>query len=472
MTNTRKFNMFILAHAIILAGILYGGVLLEKERFQEHIVTKAQQLKSVTSTLALMPSTSSLMKLREMLRSENLGDDLKETYQNASENLGKVLKVNHLDGYELSFINYDITEKKFFRVASSDAMYSFKEVLRDDSGELLKNYSMGATHMADMPGEIHKLISYSPVLDDYGMTAGIIRLSSPDLSAEMSATTAGKWAWSAALSYLLFAFIITPKNRNGSHVSRKIRKQEHLDKELKKRDLELKMLSLVAKKSENLMLITDQKGTILWVNETYENKNNYSAEELNSFTGKFLPDVSTNPHIRTILRNVVDFKKSVVYESTGIANDGKDYYAMTTVTPVKDEHGIVTKLLFVDTDITLVKRIEKESNSIKKFVELSSYPRILMNKKAEIIYHNPSALPLIENWKNEGEKMHGTLHSLLKSICESGCTHSMEYSVKNKTFMIHFHPSHEKDEMHILADEIFHVNNEKSPLDGSDCMVG
>jgi PAS domain S-box-containing protein len=434
--------------------------MMRNERSAEQVDHRLEQLRSVTSTLALMPSNAPMMELRSLVHSSEVIPEGNKAYVEVALDLKKIIEVNHLEGYELSFITFDHGEKKFYRVVSNDPMYAFKEEIKDPDGELRKYYSKGSTSIEEMSDAIQKYIVFSPVIDDLGMTAGILRLSSPDMSAELNTAIIGKWPFLLALCYILIVVLITPGILKKSKGKRE-KKRDQLDLELKKKDVELKMLSLIANKSENLMLITDATGVIIWVNETYQNKNNYSAEELSSFTGKFIPEVSKNQHIRTIIRNVVDFKKSIVYESHSINERGQDYFSMTTVTPIKDESDVVTKLLFVDTDITKIKSVEKETNAFKKFVELSDSPRIFMKRTGEVTFSNKSALPLLNKWKGDGDSLNSTILSLIQSICDAGSTHAIEYQVNDKYYKVNFYPDSGPGELHILAEELLRSRVEK-----------
>jgi PAS domain S-box-containing protein len=210
----------------------------------------------------------------------------------------------------------------------------------------------------------------------------------------------------------------------------------------------------VAKKSENLMLITDETGKILWVNETYETKNNYTAEELNEFTGKYLQDVSKNAHIKTIIKNVVDFKQAFTYESSSKDKQGETYYAMTTVSPVEDDQGTVSNLLFVDTDVTMVKRAQKENEVFKEFVSKSKLPRIHIASNGSLRFANPSASLVLNAWKKPNGQFKDDILAMLQGICDSGVTQDIQLSVMNMKIKLNFHPDKEKQELFIIGESM------------------
>ena len=454
MAKNHRIKILILLHCLVLIGIYSFCSYIHEQHYKSLEYNVLSTMKSVTLTASNMPYPEALLELNKLLGSELILEHNDSRYLAAQEALKKILSANDLADYELSVLVYNEVNDQFLRLASSDDMYSFREVLSNTSDDMKVSYSMGSATLENLSDDIQKYVAFSPIYNTNGEEIGAYRLSSGRIVSKTLPLLATWWLWSILLIYAALAYLLTPGLGRNPSRSMKEKRTEILDQQLRKKEQELKMLSLVAKKSENLMLITDAKGIILWVNETYENKNNYSAEELSTFNGKYLPDVSRNVHIRTILRNVVDFKKSVVYESSSTMEDGATHYAMTTVTPIKDENDRVHKLLFVDTDITKLKTIEKENSAFKRFVELSGSPRIIMNRSGKVIFNNDTAQPLLQKWKGNESKINDTILSLIQSICDAKIAHTIEYEVQEKSYRVGFYPLADSDEIHILAEEL------------------
>ncbi len=417
----------------LIIGIVGLGVWVEFTHDQQLEKALMDKLSSVTSTLACTGYTSDMTKA----------------------DLSTILKNNGLEGYELAFVSKDQTEGGFIKVISSESMYQSDEPFRDKNSWLSDHYDEPGQEIRTYEGGITKTITYSPVIRN-DSTTGVFRLSSGPHQSEV---WNWKVLWPYALGLILLALLTVLKASMGPsrNNSISIDKKLELDSELRRKDTELKMLSLVAKKSQNLMLITDAKGVILWVNETYENKNNYSAEELNTFVGRHLPDVSKNIHIRTIIRNVVDFRKSVVYESESEGENGKVHYAMTTVTPVSDESGNVNKLLFVDTDITKLKVIEKENDIFKRFTELSPTPILRLSREGKVTFHNDASKKLLNEWCERNGTLNDRMCTLVQGVLDSCEGYSFEQQADERTYLVRFHPNCEDQTLYVVAEALIDV---------------
>lgn len=130
------------------------------------------------------------------------------------------------------------------------------------------------------------------------------------------------------------------------------------NKEIEKQNIELEHLSLVARKTDNAIMIMDALGNILWVNECFTRIYNYSLEEFVKTRGNNLLQTSFNPDIKNTLEECIQKKKSVFYEALNITGDGKGIWTQTTLTPVLNSYCEITHLLTIDSDITQRKEFE------------------------------------------------------------------------------------------------------------------
>jgi PAS domain S-box-containing protein len=140
------------------------------------------------------------------------------------------------------------------------------------------------------------------------------------------------------------------------------------NKEIEKQNLELEYLSLVARKTDNAIMIMDAVGNIQWVNECFSKIYNYTFEEFIKVRGNNIIQTSFNPNIKTTLQECIQTKKSVYYEALNITGDGKGIWTQTTLTPVLDNSCEISHLLTIDSDITKRKeyeiKITQQSNDI------------------------------------------------------------------------------------------------------------
>lgn len=454
MTRTLVSNSLCAAvfHVIAFTLFAYWAYDLFETQKANYVGSISAEIESISQTMADLSSDGPITELASSLI-ESESPDIK-LYKKLSEQYQSILIANELKHFEMSYIMSHPTNGSLYRVVSSDPIYSFGEkVLATD---LLLTHGAKSYRAAlhAVNENITKIIVSKPVFDQSGETTGFIRIESSDITDNLKeASNYSVYIFCICL-YLILASIIVPKMLKRTKFAKMGKVNEDMHEEIKQKNTDLKMLSLVAKKSENLMLITDKKGEILWVNETSKMKNNYRAEELNQFVGKYLPEVSRNDKIKTILKNVVDFKKSVVYESSGTDLNGRNYYAMTTVTPITDDEGGVCNLLFVDTDISRLKRAQKENEVFKEFILKSTQPWIHLNIGGDILFANSAASPLLDQWKDEQGDIRPEVLAMMLGIYDSSSTQSIEAESLGKNLLLNIHPDTNKGELYVIAQDI------------------
>lgn len=139
-------------------------------------------------------------------------------------------------------------------------------------------------------------------------------------------------------------------------------------------------LSLVASHTQNIVIITDNKGYITWVNKSFENKTGYSFDEvLGKKPGSFLQGKDTNQAhvflIRKKLNELVPFKQEIL----NYTKSGEPYWIEMNITPIFDENGNHTMYIAVEDDITIRKEFEKKiiESERKNRAILSALPDLL-----------------------------------------------------------------------------------------------
>ncbi len=120
-------------------------------------------------------------------------------------------------------------------------------------------------------------------------------------------------------------------------------------------------LSLVASKTDNLVIITAPDGTIEWVNESFERVMEYSLAEVvcrNPATFMIGPDTNA----RTVRRI-----RAAMARGTGISTDvvnysksGRKYHLHLEIQPVRNETGELENFIAIEADISA--RVETERN--------------------------------------------------------------------------------------------------------------
>jgi len=126
----------------------------------------------------------------------------------------------------------------------------------------------------------------------------------------------------------------------------------------KKKNRELEKLSIVARETDNAVVIANEKGEFEWVNEGFTRMYGYAFDQLLKTKGKNLLEASSYKYISAEINLLYKEKKSVTYESSTQNKEGKTIWVHSTITPILDENKNIRKLIIIDSDITQLKEAE------------------------------------------------------------------------------------------------------------------
>ncbi|MGB3468488.1 MAG: PAS domain S-box protein [Cyclobacteriaceae bacterium] len=137
---------------------------------------------------------------------------------------------------------------------------------------------------------------------------------------------------------------------------------------------ELEMLSLVASKTDNAVIITDANGRIQWVNQGFVDISGYDPEEvIDKKPGTFLQGKDTDPQHIAGIREGLSSGESFSQEILNYKKDGTSYWLRLAITPVKDAAGNTERFIAIETDITKDKltqeQIRRSEEQMRKLAE-------------------------------------------------------------------------------------------------------
>lgn len=151
---------------------------------------------------------------------------------------------------------------------------------------------------------------------------------------------------------------------------------EEQSETLHKSNEELTFLSIVAKETENAIMIMDSFGHVLWINDYFTRIYGYTFNSFLKIRGSNIRQTSFNPEIDTILTKCITTKKAVTYSAYNIRENGDGIWTQTSLTPIIDEFGNIINLVTIDSDITNIKNaeelIKEKSNEILQSIEYAS----------------------------------------------------------------------------------------------------
>lgn len=116
---------------------------------------------------------------------------------------------------------------------------------------------------------------------------------------------------------------------------------------------EVSRLSLVARYTSNLVVITDSQRKILWVNDSFERLTGYSRAEIIGKNPNMFQFEKTDPQTKQYIRECLDQDLPIV--NVEILNRGKrgnEYWLNLNIVPIRDMNDRVTGYIAVESDIS------------------------------------------------------------------------------------------------------------------------
>jgi PAS domain S-box-containing protein len=132
---------------------------------------------------------------------------------------------------------------------------------------------------------------------------------------------------------------------------------------------ELEKLSIVASKTDNVIIIMDRDANMEWVNEGFVKRYGMTLPEFSEKKGRNLRVASAHKDIESILEQVITLKEPVMYDAPAYDKSNKLIWSQTTISPILDSLGNITNLIVIDSDITLLKETEEERLKQKAEIE-------------------------------------------------------------------------------------------------------
>jgi PAS domain S-box-containing protein len=181
-----------------------------------------------------------------------------------------------------------------------------------------------------------------------------------------------------------------------------------------KSELELKKLSMIATKTKSGVVISDNRGRIEWVNESFENTTGYQLHEVIRKKPKdFLQIESpTNNDVRLKLSESLAKKEKVEVTVLNISKSGNPYYSLLEITPIFDEQGNHINFIALQKDIT------KEENYKNELIQINSRFEMITESSNIGIWELDSASnkiswnSIIKSWYEEELKYNSNANTI------------------------------------------------------------
>lgn len=117
---------------------------------------------------------------------------------------------------------------------------------------------------------------------------------------------------------------------------------------------ELERLALVAERTYNAVIITDRLGRVRWTNDAFTRITGYSlADVLGRKPGAVLQFEGTDPETRRRIGAALAAEQPIQVEILNRGKEGRTYWLMLDIQPIRDGGGQCVGFSAVETDITL-----------------------------------------------------------------------------------------------------------------------
>lgn len=154
--------------------------------------------------------------------------------------------------------------------------------------------------------------------------------------------------------------------------------------QLEQYNKELFKLSLVASKTDNSVIITDQDLKLEWVNTGFTRIYGYTLQLLINEKGDNLLDISSSKDkLQELLEQAKIDKKTKTYINQYTTRTGSIIWVQTALTPVMDENEVIQKYIAVESDITKLKEQEFEILQMNEELQLQKAELQAQKEKLE-----------------------------------------------------------------------------------------
>ncbi len=156
--------------------------------------------------------------------------------------------------------------------------------------------------------------------------------------------------------------------RHGAEEERRklIQKLKKEITERKRAEEQMRKLSHAVEYSSAVIMITDTKGNIEYANPKFAQLTGYSIEEAIGKTPRILKSGKTSPEVYKELWKAITSGKEWRGEFCNKNRNGDLFWEFASISPVKDDKGVISHFIAVKEDITERRKMEEELAKVQK----------------------------------------------------------------------------------------------------------
>lgn len=234
-----------------------------------------------------------------------------------------------------------------------------------------------------------------------------------------------------------------------TRVQQRTAELESKNRELQEREVDLRKLTRAIEHSPVSVVITDLEGHVEYVNPSYYAVTGYGYEEVR---GEILDALKPGGKSDVFYKEIWDTILSGRVWSGELESrrkNGDFFWESTSISPIRDEEGVITHFVAVNDDITDHKEADKalEMAEEQNRLVLSSVGEgiIGVNTEGKITFVNPSAEEILGFGSNE--LIGYSIHNKIQHSRADGTAYESENSPIRDTYT--------KGQSHFVTDEVF-----------------
>ena len=164
-------------------------------------------------------------------------------------------------------------------------------------------------------------------------------------------------------------------------------------KEISDLSTKLERLSLVAAKTTDIVIITDSKERIIWVNKMFEEVTGYSMSEIKGkVPGDVLQGEETDPETIREFKEAIEDERSIRKRILNYTKQGKKLWLDITIDPIFNEDGECTNFIAIERNVTeQIKQQAEVRDSLERYnivARATSDTIYDLDLKNDVIHYN------------------------------------------------------------------------------------
>ncbi len=164
-------------------------------------------------------------------------------------------------------------------------------------------------------------------------------------------------------------------------------------------DAKFRQLSSAVEQSANSIIITNNQGTIEYVNPKFTQLTGYRFEEVIGQTPRILKSGKTPPETYQQLWNTITSGVEWRGEFCNRKQNGELYWELTAISPIKNATGMITHFLGIKEDVTERKRVEealrKEKDKIQTYLDIAGVMFIALDSNQTVTLINQKGCDIL-----------------------------------------------------------------------------